>query len=66
MDLPAGSLQLPGQAQAGEDTLGGTLDVRCWVNFSLLPPPAFSPLLHSSPHTLKDSLEAEVTQGFQN
>lgn len=45
-------------AQAGED--------RCAVNFPLFPPPAFFPLPPLSPHTPKDSLEAEVTQGFQN
>lgn len=64
--LPAGPLWLPGQALAGEGTLGGTLDVRCWANFPLVPPPAFSPLPPPSRHTSKDSLEAEVTQGFQN
>lgn len=35
------------------------------MNFPLLPPPVF-PLPPISPHTPKDSLEAEVTQGFQN
>lgn len=54
----ASPLWLWGHAQASED--------RCEVNFPLLPPPAFFPLPPLSPHTPKDSLEAEVTQGFQN
>lgn len=55
-----------GQTQADEDICGGTLDVRYWANFPLLPSPAFSPLPPLSPHAPKDSLEAEVTQGFPN
>lgn len=43
-----------------------SLDVRCWADFPLLP--ASGVLLVATPmsHTPRDSLEAEMSQGFQN